>query len=71
MKQIIREELFEVVISIQFAPSYKRGFIRKSFVREFNQSAFVREFRDSVVRESKSWAFRCGVLSSRQLKLKK
>jgi hypothetical protein len=41
-------ELFEVMVSRQFAPSYKREFIREfmveSFVRVFNHSAFLREF---------------------------
>jgi hypothetical protein len=37
MKQIIRDELFEVVVSFRFAPGYKReGTHESSFVREFS-----------------------------------
>jgi hypothetical protein len=32
MKQIITDEEFEVVVSLRFAPSYRRQFIRK-FIR--------------------------------------
>jgi hypothetical protein len=45
MKQIITDELFEVVVSLRFASNYKRQVIRESpFMAEFNHSAFVEEF---------------------------
>jgi hypothetical protein len=57
---------------LRIATSYKREDIRESsFVREFNHSTFVREFHDSVVREFRSWVFRCGVLTSGERKMKK
>jgi hypothetical protein len=51
MKQIITDEQFEVVVSLRFAPSYKREFIRQlidSFIRHSSFKAVtVEEVADS------------------------
>jgi hypothetical protein len=37
MEQIITDEIFDMVVSLRFAPSYER--------EDIHESAFVREFR--------------------------